>query len=311
MAEPFAPPIESKPPQQAAQKLAEAIRELVREEVGQSESAGERASPVWIEVFWVTVVVINAVLLISQLPEAALKNTSFEFASKLVGYIFGGVLLVYSSWVKERLMALTSVRWFQCLQFGLFVVLCALRLAQFSITPTLPPGARLFVDSTETPVRLKGDRRLSLPLGSHTIRIAPKAGVEKLPNGLEIRENHFTVSWSDLILGEYQGPAAVWSPLYPIYVKSKFDDSKLELKREGRLPENLPEAQDIAAEMIDVRTLRLVLEAARGGTAYVPLGSYQIREVRPDGTSCSELSTKVEEKDNRVDLSDRSCSGGG
>jgi hypothetical protein len=303
-------PVESKSTPASAQKLAEAIREVVREEMGHVESSKERGSPIWVEVVWVTVVVINSVLLISQLPEAALKNTSFEFASKLVGYVFGGVLLVYSSWVKERLMALTGVRWFQCLQLGLFVILIGLRVTQITVQPKLAPNARLFVDDNDAQVHLKHGR-LTFALGSHTVRITPKEGASKLPNGQEIRENQFTVTWSDLLWGAYRGPAAVWSPLYPIYVKARYEDSRLLLSRDGRLPENLPESQDIDSEITDLQTLQVTLNKARGATAYVPLGTYRIQEVRRNGTSCSEVKeVKVEEKDNEADLSNQSCPGG-
>ena len=77
---PSEPSTESSLPSSAASKFADAVRELIRDELGHPEHLQEPSRPAWMQVTWVTIVVVNVVLLVGEVPEAALKNTSFEFA---------------------------------------------------------------------------------------------------------------------------------------------------------------------------------------------------------------------------------------
>ena len=82
--------------QPPAERLAQSIRDLIQEELPEGlRAAVSGPLPSWKDAIWVGVVVADAILLITQVPERIFKNTSFEFASNLVGYVFGGVLLVY------------------------------------------------------------------------------------------------------------------------------------------------------------------------------------------------------------------------
>lgn len=295
-------------PGPGAGKLEEAIRELIRDELKQPASQST-APPAWENVIWVGMIVANVVLLVTALPDRILKDTSFELASKLIGYAFGGVLLVYSGWAREKLLELSGVRWFQACQIVLFLGLMIGRLPLFALSPELnPPGATLSVDGAP-PVELKRGENLRLVLGSHTIRVAPKAGDEKLENGMTAEPAQFTISWKDLLFRSAREKKSIsWSPLYPLIIHANNTDSTLEVKGDGLLLPGLAEAQAENTTLTNTGILKIPMSGNQLMTAYLPLGGYKITErlasgkaISPD--SCVTMAAEI----NRVVLKEKSC----
>jgi hypothetical protein len=301
-------------PSSAASKFADAARELIRAEMARPERLPGITRPAWREVVWVTILVVDVALLVSQVPEAVLKNASFEFAAKIVGSIFGGTLLLYSSWVRERLIKLCAVRWFQATLLILLLVLIFAQFATFSIQPVLPPDTSLFIDDGATPVPLRRGQPLLLTLRAHTVKVLPREGQEKLPGGEEVHGYEFTITPKDLLWHKYRGSAASWSPLYPVYVKCRFPGSEWELTTYGEpLPENLADTafQEVpGTELVGAGTLRVRLPKDHpAATVWVPVGKYRIHERRTDGSVYCDQGVTVEQKLNSLDLAEQPCLG--
>ena len=102
-------------------------------------------------------------------------------------------------------MALSAVPWFRATQLTLLVVLMFFHFATFTMQPVLPPGARLFIDDGKEPVQLKRGDTLSFTLRSHTAKVLPREGQERLPTGEEIRGYQFTITPKDLLFHTYRG----------------------------------------------------------------------------------------------------------
>ena len=183
-----------------ADRLTAAVRDLVRETIAHPvENVPPPLAPTLSGVIWVSITVLNTLLLITRVPEALLKNTAFDFTSKLVGYVFGGILLVYSSWIRERLTALLRVSWFQALQcFLLAVLLVDEGIPLSSFRPTVVPiEARIFIDGST--VSQAPGKAIRVELGTHLIRIAPPDGAPTLPDSTPMIDYEFSIGWSELI----------------------------------------------------------------------------------------------------------------
>lgn len=302
---------ESRESTSSASKLAEAIREIIREEIHSPQTPAEKPAPAWLELFWVGIVIANLVMLATQVWDAVAKNTGFDFAFKVIGYVFGGSLVVYASWVREQLMKLTNERWFRATQVGLLVLLIIFRVNLFSLAPSVNPrDARLFVDDTEQ--HLKRGTTLPLNLATHRVKVLPPEGAEKLPNGLEALPNEFSIGVKDLLFGAYRGAASQWSPLYPLSIIAQFSDSVLVLASDAPLPSSLPDAQTLSdTALSNSRTLQIHIDKdAVLAVVFVPVGRYTIRERRPDGKLCdAPPAFRVNAESNKVVLTDQRCPG--
>jgi hypothetical protein len=303
-------PAESRESNPSESKLTEAIRELIREEIQNPKAPAEKPGPVWIEIFWISVVIANLVMLATQVSDVVVKDSAFEFAFKVIGFVFGGSLVVYASWVREHLVKLANVHWFRATQLTLLFLLVFFHVDLFPITPSLsPPGSHLFIDDKEEHLR-NGDT-LFFRLASHQVRVLPPTGADKLPHDLEVLPNEFPIGVKDLVFGAYRGVAAQWSPLYPLSIITRFPDSALDLISEARLPATLADLQTLSATSLsDSRTLHIQTDqGANVAVVDVPIGRYTLSEHRPDQRPCVSLGIVVSAESNKADLTTQKCPG--
>ena len=284
----------------SAERLASAVREIVHESLGHSADSRHHAGePTATSVIWVCVICANVLLVITELPESFLKNTSLEFASKLVGYVFGGVLLLYSSWIRERLVEWRNIRWFRVSQIAILVVLIASRLPLFAVYPKITPlRAQVFVDG-ET---VRPSRPVWLSFGNHTIRIATRTGDDRLQDGTLIQEHDFVLTWQALIRHKLQGRFAPhWSPLYPAAVAAANDDTVVTMRRQddALTPELLNAQPHDDVELTDDNRFRVRIGA--GAQLLLPLGDYVIQEER-SGRACAPMSIPITEATNNISI---------
>ncbi|HTB13988.1 MAG TPA: hypothetical protein VK752_20575 [Bryobacteraceae bacterium] len=276
---------DAKPPQE---RLAQAVRDLIQEELHRPAPKGEEL-PSFEKVLWIGVILANIVLLITQVPDQILKDTSFEFASKLIGYVFGGLLLVYSSWAREQIMKLVRVRWFQACQITLLILLLFLRVHVVFIHPNVEPaGAQLWVDGEA--VRFKRGGSLGLSFRTHDIKVVPPAESKDKPY-------QFTIRRWDLVRGAFGNrDTARWTPLYQFSFKRRFIESSVELLRDGSLFEGILESQPANVEFDPKGYLKVLSDPTTElGTVYLPLGTYTVREVMKDGKACRALRVNIQD----------------
>ncbi len=296
--------------QPPAERLAQSIRDLIQEELPEGlRAAVSGPLPSWKDAIWVGVVVADAILLITQVPERIFKNTSFEFASNLVGYVFGGVLLVYSSWAREQIMKFIQIGWCRAALVSLLVLLLFLQAHLFFIHPRIQPtGSKLLVDGD--PVHVKYGSDLSLSFGSHDVEVlAPDKTSEQgeaIKQQADVtRPNQFTIGQLDLIKGKFRKKGGdLWTPLYSLSLSRHFSNSIIKLRREGGFFDGIEDSNELSVKLDKDGSME-ILEGADSPTVYVPLGQYCIQEVTKDGSRQSEFGYEVVDSANVPDPDDR------
>ena len=284
----------------ASERLEEAVRDIVRDTLANPQKAPDaHFKPTFSSVFWVCVAIANALLIVTQLPESLFKNTSFEVASQLLGYMFGGVLIFYSSWIRQRVVNLLDVRWFQASQIIVLVALVLTRLPLFAVYPTMTPRrAQVTVDNESiTPASI---RPLRLAFGNHLVRIAPPRGEEKLPDGTEVAPQEFVITWQEQITRWQRRYVPRWSPLYPVAITSTNDKSTVTIERtDDAIRPELVNAQSHPDVEFGSSVLIVFLEG--GAEIQLPIGAYSFFE-QQNGKVCKPHPVSIGERRNRVEL---------
>lgn len=281
-------------------QVLEALRALVRREMGRPpEKTPSSAEPSVKEGFWLLLLCLNIVLVVSRLPREVLTGPAVETASKLLPALFGSLFVIYLAWFRDRLLLLTRNTRFNRLQVGLLLVLTFASARLFPVSPEiLPKGTALTIDG-----RAREPGRIWLSCGTHEILLQPPkdAGAEQRKFRFGVR-SLLRAAWNG-------GPGPDWSLLYPADFTARDTSAKVQVKKlRGEYYDDVFEGTDL--DRRGDALLVLSMNGNRERTIQLPLGSYELQWTLSTGQTCTAYPWEVKSGDQSVvRMEDRPCLG--
>ena len=262
-------------PRSEDSELVEELKAFVRREMGRSgESPARVKEPSMREGAWLLLFCVNAVLLVSRLPNEIVSDPAVQTASKLLPALLGSHFVIYVSWFREHLLTLTRHRLFNRLQLGLFVILAITALPVVPVSPqVLPKGTALSIDG-----KTRADKKLAfLYPGAHEVLLQPAKNA-----GAEPRK--FRLTGGQLLRTLWKGNPE-WSLLYKADFEARDTAAKVQIRKlRGEFYDDVVQATDL--DRLDDSTLVLSMNGTDTRTIRLPLGRYETQWILGSGQAC-------------------------